>query len=155
MRRVGYIAGISLEDLEGQWASFIDAEVDVILIDRTFLKSGFNMADSTQSNPEKEPMWQYAEAMRAAQDMSGNYDRYIEPKDLIPGDNLVLTDLSTLHHAKPGLWEEMMDMNRKGVGIEVLNHNFISTGSYGDDVLEMMDDLYKLGRTLRKEDADI
>ena len=103
MRGVGYVAGGSLDEIQSQWAEFIEADVDVILFDREILSPEFNLSSPEQSNPEKESIWKYMETMEAAQTMSGNYARYETLDDLVPGDTIVLSSIKNLFFATKGI----------------------------------------------------
>jgi hypothetical protein len=145
MRKVGYIAGDTLEAIQDQWVELLNADVDVILFDRTFLETGFSMSDPENSSPEKEEMWKYVETMRAAQDASGNFDNYQSFDDLVEDDRLMITSLDVLYHAKPSTWSDVLALHQRGIGLVVLANRFDSSGSFGDVMLEMMNKLYEFG----------
>jgi len=146
MRGVGYVAGGSLDEIQSQWAEFIEADVDVILFDREILSPEFNLSSPEQSNPEKESIWKYMETMEAAQTMSGNYARYETLDDLVPGDTIVLSSIKNLSFATKGIWEKIAELNAKGVHLAILSYGFHSNGEYGDKIFQMLDDTYRLGK---------
>ena len=68
MTRVGYIAGQTLADLQEQWVMLLDAGVNVVVFDRSFLPAAFNWMDADNLTQEKREMWDYISAMEAGQD---------------------------------------------------------------------------------------
>lgn len=147
MRKVGYIAGKSLAQIQDQWVDLLDNGANVILFDREFIKNhNFNERDTSESSQEKEKMWQYIETMSAGQDISGNFDNYQSLNDLMKGDSLLLPNLNVLFHAKPEIWDEIIELHNKGISIEILDHNFKALDSFGDETIDMMKKLYQLGK---------
>ncbi len=67
--------------------------------------------------------------------------------DLIPGDRVVITDLQVLHDSTKGIWNDLLRLHQNGVGLVVVRKRFDSSGPFGEEVLEMMNSLYELGRS--------
>lgn len=144
-RGVGYIAGVSLDDLHSQWTELLKQNVDVILFDRTVLNLPHIPNASSPKDAENNAIWNWAQTMVAGQDVVGNRDRYILISDLQPGDVLVLVRLDVLSHAYPGAWPEFMEAHNRGVHLAILEHEFHSGGDYGDVMIQMMHTMFKLG----------
>lgn len=144
-RGVGYIAGVELADLQAQWGTLLDQNVDVILFDRLVLKPPGKPDASASEEAGDDAIWRWAQTMVAGQDVVGNHDRYVFISDLQPGDVLVLARLDVLFHAYPGAWPEFMQAHMRGVDLAILESSFHSAGSYGDVVIKKMDTMFKLG----------
>jgi hypothetical protein len=144
-RGVGYIAGVSLDDLESQWSDLLDQNVDVILFDRMVLKTPHKPDSTDPADIENNTIWQWSQSMAAGQDVSGNFDRYRFISDLQSGDALVLVRLNVLFHAYPGAWSEFLAAHERGVHLIILEYGFHSGGEYGDVMLEKMSTMFELG----------
>jgi hypothetical protein len=144
-RGVGYIAGVSLDDLQSQWSDLLDQNVDVILFDRDILKIPHKSDTTEPADIENNKIWQWSQSMVAGQDVSGNFDRYSIISDLQPGDALVLTRLNVLLHANPGAWPEFIAAHERSVQLIILEYGFHSGGEYGEVMLEKMNTMFKLG----------
>ena len=121
-------------------------EIDVILFDKGLIKAGASLDKYDQLSSQEKEIEDYVQTMKAAEDMSGNFDRYYEPNDLVQGDSLVISSLDILYHADPNLWPEIMQLSYRGVGIEILEYGFDSGGAYGDVMLEKMNKMYEFGK---------
>ena len=83
--------------------------------------------------------------MDAGQQISNALDGAWRLEDLGAEDNLVLTSLDVLEHARPDAWDQIMALHRRGGFLVVLDQSFVSRGEFGDVMMAMMDRLYRLG----------
>lgn len=145
MRGVGYIVGNTLGIIQDQWVELLDANVDVILFDRACLKTCASV-DFKQFSKEQEAIWQCMESMRAGQAISGNFDNYETLEDLAPGDTIVLVGLNVLEFASWYIWERIYRRHTQGVFVASLSDGFHSKGEYGDNMLNMMNNIYEFAK---------
>jgi hypothetical protein len=147
MRGVGYIIGDTLDSIQEQWGKLLETGVDVILFDRECLKTGGPSVNFDKFSEEQEAIWQYMENMRAGQSVSGNFDNYEVIEDLVPSDTIVLVDLDLLKFAAWDIWERIMKIQKEGIQVTILSEGFHSVGEYGDNMLNMMNQIYEFAKT--------
>lgn len=148
-RGVGYIAGVSFDDLQAQWAELLEQKVDVILFDRKVLTLPHKPNATDPKDVANNAIWNWSQAMTAGQEIVGNRDRYNFISDLQSGDVLVLSRLDVLFHAYPGAWPELMGAHARGIQLAVLEYGFHSGGEYGEVMIKKMNTMFELGLKVR------
>jgi len=147
-RGVGYIAGDGLEDMQSQWTTLLEQDVDVILFDGMVLQLPHTPNATDPKDVENNAIWNWAQGM-----IAGNRDGYMSISDLQPKDVLVLARLDVLFHASPGTWPEFMAAHSRGVNLAILESGFHSDGQYGDIVIKKMNTMFELGSQFCKHNS--
>lgn len=142
-RRIGYISGATLSDIQNQWAELIDVEVDMILFDKHVLKDGFNPTTREFKSPKIREITDYMDTMMASQDMLGS-SGYYELNDLQPNDTIVLTDLRILKNSDDDTLDKIINLWENGTHLVVTSKGFCSSGEGGDLVMSMLSEIREL-----------